>query len=183
MENNNLIWKSSVQKAFYGLLAYTLLSGILYTIIDMVADQPLPIIVSILALVGYIYYFLGVKGMKASAVGSVMEKGAASLYTGTLLALIGAVVDVVPLMGWIATIIKVIGFFIMMSGFNNLRKVATNPLAAKGAKQLWIMMILTIVALILGLIPVLGDIVVLLISIATAILTFLGWKNFSNSEL
>lgn len=183
MENKNLIWKSSVQKAFYGLLAFTLLSGFLGSLIDFLADEPIPTIVSILALVGYVYYFLGVKGMKASAQGSVMEQGTANLYSGTLLALIGAIVDVVPLLGWVAAIIKIIGFFKMMSGFNSLRNVATNPLAAKGAKQLWTMMILTIVATVLGLIPLAGDIIEMLISIPALILTFLGWKNFSNSEL
>lgn len=197
MEKNQM-WKESVNKAFYGFLTYTLLSGIVGGIVAMTAGAAGvasilngggggallgPVIVGILALAGYVYYFLGIKGMKESAVGTSMEEGTAKLYTGALVCLVGAIVSIIPGIKFIGGIVDIVGFVLMMIAFNKLRQLSLSPLAAKGAQQLWLMMVLSLVSAVLGIIPVVGNILSTILSLVILVLSFLGWKNFSNSEL
>lgn len=198
MENKSLLWKSSVNKAFYGYLTYTLLGGIVGSIVSLVsgaaglaslatggggASLLGPVIVNILALAGFVYYFLGIKGMRDAAVGTQMETGTANVYKGAMLGLVGIVVKIIPVIGFVGTIVSIIGFIFMMMGFNNIRQLPLAGLAAKGAQQLWLMMVLTIVGAVLGFIPLAGGVLKMICSLAVIFFTFFGWKNFSNSEL
>lgn len=197
MENSK-IWKASVTKAFYGFLAYKLLGGVVGAIVGLASGAAGiasiasgggggallgPILVGILALAGYVYYFLGIKGMKESAAGSIMGEGTAQVYKGALLGLIGTVIGIIPLLGFVGVILEIVGFVFMMMGFNKLRQLSLNAMAAKGAQQLWLMMVLSLVSAALSLIPLVGNILSLILSVVILVLAFLGWKNFANSEL
>lgn len=198
MENKSQLWKASVNKAFYGFLAYTLLSGVVGAIVGLVSGAAGlaslasggggggllgPIIVGVLALVGYVYYFIGVKGMRDSAVDTPLQDGTAKVYKGVLLGLIATIVDIIPLLGIVAFVLNIIAFVFMMQGFGILRKLPINELAAKGAQQLWLVMLLSLIGVIIGIIPLVGGVLSLICSIAVLVYAFLGWRNFSNSEL
>ena len=109
------IWKASVTKAFYGFLAYKLLGGVVGAIVGLVSGAAGvasiingggggallgPILVGILALAGYVYYFLGIKGMKESAETTLMGDGTAKVYKGALLGLVGTLIAIIPLLGF-----------------------------------------------------------------------------------
>lgn len=192
------IWKSSVTKAFYGFLAYKLLGGVVGAIVGLASGAAGvasiingggggallgPILVGILALAGYVYYFLGIKGMKESAETTLMGDGTAKVYKGALLGLVGTLIGIIPLLGFIGTILEIIGFVFMMTGFNSLRQLSLNELAAKGAHQLWLMMVLSVVSAVVSIIPLVGNILSLILSIVILALAFLGWRNFANSSL
>ena len=192
------IWKSSVTKAFYGFLAYKLLGGVVGAIVGLASGAAGvasiingggggallgPILVGILALAGYVYYFLGIKGMKESAETTLMGDGTAKVYKGALLGLVGTLIGIIPLLGFIGTILEIVGFVFMMMGFNSLRQLALNELAAKGAHQLWLMMVLSVVSAVVSIIPLVGNILSLILSIVILALAFLGWRNFANSSL
>lgn len=192
------IWKESVTKAFYGFLAYKLLGGVVGAIVGLASGAAGvasiingggggallgPVLVGILALAGYVYYFLGIKGMKESATATLMGDGTAKVYKGALLGLVGTLIGIIPLIGFIGTILEIVGFVFMMMGFNSLRQLSLNELAAKGAHQLWLMMVLSIVSAVVGIIPLVGNILSLILSIVILALAFLGWRNFANSSL
>ncbi|MBO5835818.1 MAG: hypothetical protein J6R12_07245 [Bacteroidales bacterium] len=192
------IWKASVSKAFYGFLAYKLLGGVVGAIVGLASGAAGvasiingggggallgPILVGILALAGYVYYFLGIKGMKESAAETPMGDGTAKVYKGALLGLVGTLIGIIPLLGFIGTILEIIGFIFMMMGFNSLRQLSLNELAAKGAHQLWLMMVLSVVSAVVSIIPLVGNILSLILSIVILALAFLGWRNFANSSL
>ena len=192
------IWKASVSKAFYGFLAYNLLGGVVGAIVGLASGAAGvasiingggggallgPILVGILALAGYVYYFLGIKGMKESAAETPMGDGTAKVYKGTLLGLVGTLIAIIPLLGFIGTILEIVGFVFMMMGFNSLRQLSLNELAAKGAHQLWLMMVLSVVSAVVSIIPLVGNILSLILSIVILALAFLGWRNFANSSL
>lgn len=198
MEQKKLLWKESVNKAFYGFLGQTLLGGIIGGIVSLVSGAAgvasllsgggggalmIPIIVGILALVAYAYYFLGIKGMKTASVGNVIEPGTSQLYTGALCGLIGALVGIIPLLGWAGGILEIISFVLMFLGFGKIRDLATNPNAAAGAKQLWLAMLLGLIGAVISFIPFIGGIISMIISIVVLVFGFLGWKNISNSQL
>ena len=192
------IWKASVSKAFYGFLAYKLLGGVVGAIVGLASGAAGvasiingggggallgPILVGILALAGYVYYFLGIKGMKESAAETPMGDGTAKVYKGAMLGLVGTLIGIIPLLGFIGTILEIIGFVFMMMGFNSLRQLSLNELAAKGAHQLWLMMVLSVVSAVVSIIPLVGNILSLILSIVILALAFLGWRNFANSSL
>ena len=192
------IWKSSVTKAFYGFLAYKLLGGVVGAIVGLASGAAGvasiingggggallgPVLVGILALAGYVYYFLGIKGMKESAETTLMGDGTAKVYKGALLGLVGTLIGIIPLLGFIGTILEIVGFVFMMMGFNSLRQLSLNELAAKGAHQLWLMMVLSVVSAVVSIIPLVGNILSLILSIVILALAFLGWRNFANSSL
>ena len=192
------IWKASVTKAFYGFLAYKLLGGVVGAIVGLASGAAGvasiingggggallgPILVGILALAGYVYYFLGIKGMKESAAETPMGDGTAKVYKGAMLGLVGTLIGIIPLLGFIGTILEIIGFVFMMMGFNSLRQLSLNELAAKGAHQLWLMMVLSVVSAVVSIIPLVGNILSLILSIVILALAFLGWRNFANSSL
>lgn len=192
------IWKASVSKAFYGFLAYKLLGGVVGAIVGLASGAAGvasiingggggallgPVLVGILALAGYVYYFLGIKGMKESAAETPMGDGTAKVYKGALLGLVGTLIGIIPLLGFIGTILEIIGFVFMMMGFNSLRQLSLNELAAKGAHQLWLMMVLSVVSAVVSIIPLVGNILSLILSIVILALAFLGWRNFANSSL
>lgn len=198
MENKQTIWKESVNKAFYGFMAYTLLSGIIGAIVSMVSGAAGlaslangggggallgPIIVAIIAVAGYVYYFLGIKGMSESSVGYAIEDGTKKLFKGAKLGLIGAIIECIPLISIVGTILSIAGFVFMLIGFDMIRKSALNPQASKGAHQLWLVMVLTIVGAVISIIPLIGNIGSLICNILVIVYAFLGWRNFSNSEL
>lgn len=192
------IWKASVTKAFYGFLAYKLLGGVVGAIVGLVSGAAGvasiingggggallgPVLVGILALAGYVYYFLGIKGMKESAAETPMGDGTAKVYKGAMLGLVGTLIGIIPLLGFIGTILEIVGFVFMMMGFNSLRQLSLNELAAKGAHQLWLMMVLSVVSAVVSIIPLVGNILSLILSIVILALAFLGWRNFANSSL
>lgn len=192
------IWKASVSKAFYGFLAYKLLGGVVGAIVGLASGAAGvasiingggggallgPILVGILALAGYVYYFLGIKGMKESAAETPMGDGTAKVYKGAMLGLVGTLIAIIPLLGFIGTILEIVGFVFMMMGFNSLRQLSLNELAAKGAHQLWLMMVLSVVSAVVSIIPLVGNILSLILSIVILALAFLGWRNFANSSL
>lgn len=194
MENKAELWKASVNKAFYGFLTYTLLTGVVGAIIALVSGAAAlaslasgegaggflgPIIVGILGLLGYIYYFLGIKGMRDSTVGTQMEDGTAKIYRGALFGLVGTILDIIPFLGIVGLIFNIIGFVFMMQGFGILRKLPIDELAAKGAQQLWTMMLVSLIGIVLAFIPFLG----IICSVVVLVYAFMGWRNFSNSEL
>ena len=195
--SNSTLWKSSVNKAFYGYVGYTLLSGIVGSIIGLVGTASSvssllkgggggsvwELVCDVLVLVAFIYYFLGIKGMKTSSVGTELAPGTSKLYTGALLGVIGAVIGIIPMLGWLGGLVAIVGWIFMLLGFGEIRKTNLSGLAAKGAKQLWLMMLLTLIGDVIAFIPLLGTIIGFIISIVVLVLAFLGWKNFSNSEI
>lgn len=195
---NNALWVESVKKAFYGYVGYVLLSGIIGSIAGLASTASsvvsmargggdsglgLDTICSILAVVAFVYYFLGIKGMKEAAVGTELAEGTANLYTGALLGVIGAVVGIIPLVGLVGGIIEIVAWVYMLLGFGKIRKTSLSEAAAKGAQQLWLMMLLTLIGAVIGLIPVLGTVIALILSIVALVYAFLGWKNFANSTI
>lgn len=194
---NTTLWKESVNKAFYGYVGYALLSGVIGSIAGMAdtassvssmmngggGGSSMGLICDILALVAFVYYFLGIKGMKEAALNTEIAEGTANLYTGALLGVIGALVSIIPLIGIVGDLAEIVGWVYMLMGFGKIRKTNLSGLAAKGAQQLWLMMLLSLIGAVIGLIPLIGGVIALILSIIALVYAFLGWKNFSNSTI
>jgi len=190
-------WKSAVKKAFFGYLGATFFNGFLAVFITLLLVAIfgygyilsllfLPILFGIIALAGYIFYFLGIKEMKDVAAGTSWEKPTNNLFIGAILGLVSVIIDFIPLMGWLASILAIVGFVFSLLAYNELRQVKSSSKLASGAKLLFIASIVGIAgavfSIIIGWVPVVNVVFELLFGLATLVLTFFGWKAISESE-
>lgn len=141
----------------------------------------LALIAAIGAAVGYVLFFIGL-GEWRQIVDPNDFKGVNRLRTAVLLNIIGIILGCIPLLGWIGSILSFIGFILMLLGYGELKKSATFPeMARVGAGKIHTSMILNIVAVVLGLIPVAGGFIELVVSIVAFYFMFTGWKSIAKS--
>ena len=191
-------WSQETKKIFNGILLYSF-AGIAHGILDPI-DSLMSMgkmfgassgggTISTLCYIalagiigGYVLTFLGLSGFK----NILKTEDAASISkirTAFVLALVGAAVSFIPLMGWVGGILNIIAFILMLMGYSALKKSATFPeLARKGASLLFVAVILLIVGAILDFIPVAGGVLNGIFSIIAYIMTLLGWKKIVNAE-
>jgi hypothetical protein len=190
-------WKSAVKKAFFGYLGATLVNGFLALLITLlliaifgwgyILSLPFLIIIfGLISLAGYIFYFIGVKEMKDVSVGTSWANATNQLFIGSILGLVAMVINVIPLMGWLASIVSIASFIFSLLAYNELRKMKSSIKLAQGANLLFVSSIVSLVGAVISiifiLIPIVGMVFQLLFGILTLILTFLGWKAISESE-
>lgn len=201
MENPNLLWQSSVKKAFYGY-ATLAICGVLSSLCTLLllingntlGVLPLYSIILIISLVGSVFYYLGVDGMKkAASYNSALYDGIAKLYKGSLWILLSYALTFVisiltilfsfAMLGQIAvplsSILSLVGYFFIYKGFTAISKLPLDNYANKGAKQLKLMALLSIIVYFVGILPIIGRVIGLILLVAIVVYTFLGWKNFS----
>ena len=180
MENTTSLWKSSVQKAFYGFIAFTVggfLSGIasavdrassMASFMDgelSLGPSAFSVIASLIVIAGYVFYFIGINGMKKSLTGTPDFPAVNNLYLGVLLG-------------------SFVGFIFMMIAFNKMKVSTTLPASAvSGSSKLFVSMLLALIGGVLGLIPIAGGILEAIMSIIVLIFGFMGWSAIAKSEL
>lgn len=98
-----------------------------------------------------------------------------------LLTIIGAIIALIPFLGFVSGILGIIASILLIIGYAGLKNSTTLPeLARKGGKSLFIGAILSIVAAIVGFLPLLGWLGTI-IGIVAWLLYILGWKDIANS--
>lgn len=103
------------------------------------------------------------------------------LWLYSLLGIIGAVVGIIPLMGWLGGIICLVGLIFYILGVTALKKSTTLPEnAVAGAKKLYVALIVSLVGAVVGLIPLLGWLGSL-VCIVAYVLEILAWKKIANA--
>ncbi len=193
------IWKSSVKKAYYGFLIQNL-GSILAAIVGIigagagiagllqgeirVGPMILSILLGIATVVGYIIYLIGINGIKKATAGGPDAAATNNLFIGVILELVGAIIGFIPVIGLVGSIVGFIGLIFMLIGFNKMKNSTTLPaLAASGSSKLFIAMIIGLVGGLLGLIPVAGAIINVILGIVCLILGIIGWASIAKSEL
>ncbi len=143
-------------------------------------------VLDILATVAIVYgYWLFLKSLDIFK-GQVLAPDApriANIRTATILALIGVVVALIPVIGWAGSILNLIGWIMMLVAYVGLKNSATFPeLARNGASKLFVAMILGVIGGVLGFIPLVGGIFEFILDVVAFILVLIGWKRIAESE-
>ena len=141
-------------------------------------------IVNILVLGGYALFFVYagkfrdlLSGDDANAAGS-LRNAHLILAIGTLLCLLP-----IPFVEYIAGIIEIIAWFMLLSAYGKLMNSTSLPeLAAAGMKKLRKAMLLSVVGAIIALIPFIG-IVGGILSLIAFFMTLKGWSMVAKSEI
>ena len=132
---------------------------------------------TITAIIGFILFFMGLKKLKMS-LDETGQGGVKLLTIAAIIAIIGLVIDLIPLIGgMIAGIFYIVAFIIELLGFLKLKKSITiGELGAKGVGLIIISMILMIIEAIFGILPLpFVGIICSILSIVALLLLLFGW--------
>lgn len=165
----DIVWpKEALRGAFMILLALCLH---LYNCID---DS---IMTGLAALVGLVFYLLGLDVMKKS-LDDTGVMGCSKLKIAIFLSMASVVLDWIPLMGLFASVILIIAFVMEFIGYGLLQKSASlGTEGQQGAGKLRISMIVLLVGTVFGLIPGVGGVFEGIAALIALVLVFLGWSG------
>ena len=167
--NFNIRWNSPGAEGAYLILLAMLLH--IYNSIDGT------LFTGLAALVGLILFLKGLAKLTTALDAKGIE-GASKLKTAIILGIVGAVVGILPLLGWVGSILAIIAFIFEFLGYSALREsAAIGALGQKGAGLLRTSMLIIVIGVILGFIPFAGGTIEGLCAIAAIILAFMGWSN------
>ncbi|MCL2098603.1 MAG: hypothetical protein FWH23_07610 [Bacteroidales bacterium] len=138
---------------------------------------------------GYYLYLNGLANFSL-AVNPADSNSVKKIRTGVILVLLGWGVaflfGFIPFAGWLGSLANVIlcivAYILMLIEFSALKKSTTFPESARsGASLLFIALILLIIGTILDLIPLIGWVFMLILSLVGFILTIIGWKRIKSA--
>lgn len=192
------LWTNSTKKIYLGVMSYYL-CDILASFLGLVnnassfasfvggggssnsSGEIFEFIAKAAVIAGAVFIFLGLKEFR-DVVDKADKANVSRLYNAVILLFVGSIVDFIPLLGWVAGILNIIAMILMLMSFSSLKESQTFPtLARKGASQLFIAMILSIVAIVVGWIPFIG-VIGIVFSIIALVFIINGWKNISRQE-
>lgn len=166
----NVEWKTLSTQGVYLILLASLLN--LYSNIDG------KIMTNLAALVGLVIYIVGL-GKFGRSLDEKGMAGVSKLKIAVWIGIVAAIIGIIPLLGTIiAAILRFIAFIFEFLGYTNLKKSETlNEQGRKGASTLRISMIFMVIAVILGLIPLVGSAIAGVLTIIALWFVFKGWNN------
>ncbi len=189
-------WMTVTKQMYYGVLIYSI-CGVLANVvgpistvssgISMVSGNGgggggvFNIIISLAIIAGYVMFFLGLKDFRA--VVNIQDRDAVQkLFTATIISIVGYVLGLIPVAGWLLKgICVIVSCVMMLIGYSALKKSQTFPtLACEGASKLYTAMILSIIGAVIGLIPLVGGVIGGILDIIALILIILGWKRIAS---
>ncbi|MCL2683180.1 MAG: hypothetical protein FWE63_06855 [Bacteroidales bacterium] len=146
-----------------------------------------------LLLIGIIYgYYMYMKGLQdfSTILEPADSQAILKVRTAAMLILIGFGIALlfswIPFAGWfgrwVAFFFYIIAYIFMIMGFSSLKSSSTfNHIAKKGAEMLFVAAILLLVAVVVNIIPFIGGILNIIVSIVAYIMVFIGWAKIKSA--
>lgn len=204
MDNLNYSWKQTTSDLYKAVKIYTFaaIAAAIFGFIATIGSAASAIaslagsgsgggfgvwnILEILATVALIYgYWLFIKTLDIfkKQVNPTDAPRIGSIRTATILSIVGAIVACIPLLGLVGGILNLVAWIMLLIAYANLKNSVTFPEGARrGMSKLFTAMILGIIGWVIGLIPLAGDIIEMILEIVAFVIVLLGWKNVSESE-
>ena len=189
------LWKSGTKKAYYGYVAQLIISlvgGLIASLIALgsaasslakgevpTSSLVVPIIVALVAVAALVYYFMGVKEMKEAAANTTIAVGTNRLFIAAILCICG----VIPVIGIVGSLVGLAGFIVAWTGYSEIKNNAVDADAKFGGAKLSSSALLSLIAIIVALIPIIGWIATLVLEIIALVFAIQGWKALAKSEL
>lgn len=136
-------------------------------------------ICNILAIVGYVLFFINIKKFTDAQTTEQDRQSAKNIYLAYLLLILAIVVGFIPVVGGIgALVLIIISYVKMFSGYKGLRDSATLlPEAKNGAGILYKCTLWVLIGAILNIIPFVGGFLDAVINIVAFFYILSGWKQ------
>ena len=127
------------------------------------------------AIFGIILFFIGLKKLK-DGLDEAGQGAVKMLNIAIIISIIGLVIDLIPMMGLVASIVFLVAFIFELLGFLKLKKSESiGEVGKSGVTYLIIAMLLGILTSIIGIVPFLGSVVGTVLSLIALIFVFFGW--------
>lgn len=188
-------WMTVTKQMYYGVLIYSI-CGVLANVvgpvnavssgISMISGNGgggggvFNILISLAIIAGYVMFFLGLKDFRN--VVNIQDRDAVQkLFTATIISIVGYVLGLIPVIGWLLKgICVIVSCIMMLIGYSSLRKSQSFPgLACDGASKLYTAMILSIIGAVIGFIPLVGGVIGGILDIIAFVMIIIGWKRIA----
>ncbi len=134
----------------------------------------------VVSIFGLILFFIGLKKLK-DGLDPAGQRAVSMLIIAAIVGFVGLIIDLIPLVGWLAIIILMLAFIIELVGFLRLKASETiGDKGKSGAGLLVISMVLVVIAALFWFIPVVGGIISSILSLAALFLVFYGWQRIQS---
>lgn len=138
---------------------------------------------TLVAIFGFILFFIGLDKLK-NGLDATGQSGVGMLKIAALIGAVGAVIDLVPLMGWLASLAFIAAFVLELVGFLKLKSSQSLGEEGKGGVTLLLVaMVLAIVQAFFGFLPFVGGFFSSLFALAALALVFFGWVKVQDDIL
>lgn len=174
------LWTSGTKKAFYGFLAANIISA-LGSVLGLVPF--LGMFLNLAEVAAYVVFILGLVAMKNAAVGTSVEAGTKRIFIGAIVLVVGAFVDILPVISMIAWIVTLAGFLLMWTGYGMLKNNAADANAQFAGNKLALSSLLGAIAALVGILPLVGGVLEFILLVVVLVFAYQGWKALANSEL
>jgi len=166
-KNWNIQWKKqSAQGAYIILIALVLHTFLLINE---------TMLTSIMAIIGLVFYFIGLNKFQ-SGLDLIGRSGISKLKIAIILGIVGAVFNLIPLIGGIvATLLAIIAFILEFIGYGALRN--SSSVGTEGQNGAGMLRNSMIVLLVAALVSFLSDTFAGVITIAALFMIFSGWTQ------
>lgn len=130
---------------------------------------------SVVSIIGFVLFFIGLGQLKSEL--DETGKGAVKLLVvAAIVGIIGLLIDFIPLVGIVASIVYLASYIIELVAFIRLKNSESiGETGVQGVKLLLIAMIITLVGVLFGILPLIGGIITKLVSLAAFLLILFGW--------
>lgn len=207
MENitagQNNVWKSSIDSLITAIWIYTLCS-IVANIIDTVSSVTSNLDIAdimngnvqsfdasdiasatfgIFVIIGYYLFFKALDTFSNHQANDTDKENVLKVKSGYLLLLIGTFIDIIPIIGgFIAFVLYIISYVKLIGGYDALSKsYMLNDSCKQGFSTLKSCVIWTLIASVIGFIPIAGDIIEGLINLITFFIILTAWRNIAKN--
>lgn len=190
----NQIWKSTVMGIVYALIVY-IVASILISISSVAAlisglagsagaaggFGAMTIIFLLLMIAGFVWFFVNLSKFIGLQKTDDDTKAITNVRTAYILIVIGAVLNLIPLIGWLLNLIcQIVGYVLLIVAFGNFANSrALGQDGKTGANLLKVYAIISLICSVLAVIPFI-NILAYLGFIAAYVLLFIGWIKVSN---
>lgn len=138
---------------------------------------------TLVAVFGFIIFYIGLDKLK-DGLDNPGQSGVGMLKIAALIGATGALVDLIPLLGWLATLAYITAFVLELLGFVKLKSSGSLGTEGKGGVTLLLVaMVLAIVQAFFSFLPFVGSFFSTPFALAALALVFFGWVKVQDDIL
>lgn len=130
---------------------------------------------ALVAIAGFVLFYVGL-GNLALGLDETGRKAAGLLKIAAMVGAVGGLIDLIPLMGWLAGLLYIVAFVLEVVGFMQLKNAPSLGYEGQsGVSQLIVANILAVIAALLGIMPMVGGFLASFLYLGVVALLLSGW--------
>lgn len=152
---------------------------------SVASDIAVSVTIFLLTVIAYITYMCGLGSFAKVQKTEWDARGVRRVRSGLVWSFVAMLFAYIPLVGWLlGFIFSIVAFFVMLGGYNRLRKSSTFPKMARlGASLLFAALFVELLGDILGLLPFIGSLLQGILCLVVVFMVLSGWKKIERADV